>query len=63
MTRPFANWPRWAVDALRWVLVRVDVLPDVLFELDLEVYGRDTVDFQDDETVDSWPCPGPEGLQ
>lgn len=60
--RPFSRWPRWAIDLLRAVLVRVPVLPAVLFDLDCEVYARDTVVMSEEDGPRGYPCNPPGGV-
>lgn len=57
--RPFASWPRWAINLLRVVLVRVGVMPALLFRLDVECWERDVVEFEYDDSVPGWPCASP----
>lgn len=56
--RPFASWPRWAVNLLRVVLVRVGVMPALLFKLDVECWMRE-IGLDD---VRGWWCPAASGV-
>lgn len=60
--RTFATWPRWAVNLLRVVLVRVGVMPRLLYELDLEVWERDVRTWHP-ENERGWACAPVRGIQ
>jgi hypothetical protein len=63
--RPFRAWPRWAIDALRAVLVRVPIAPGVLMQFDLECFARDVVEWADaieEAEAHGYPCAAPGGI-
>lgn len=62
--RPFVSWPRWALRALAAALVVANLMPGLLWRVELELWERDVVEWAEDiDVARAWRCAPIEGVQ
>jgi hypothetical protein len=62
--RPFQFWPRWALDAVHAVLMRmpIAIMNDTLTQVMVERWARDTYELEEDSSVPAHPVAPVKGV-